>query len=114
MEVELVEKIKFFFTAKFFCQYLKSKYINLMAEDDISDFDTWVQNNEGAQNALCDVQVIEQFASWLCHNARKSEKMYNGEPVSLRTIQDMISSTKSIFNKYSIKNFRITKFLVEM
>jgi hypothetical protein len=83
----------------YFCQFLQSEYVKLMAEDDESDFDTWVRNNEGAQSALCDVEVIQQFASWLCHHAKKSEKYYRSEPLALRSILDMLSSTKSIFNK---------------
>ena len=83
----------------YFCQFLQSEYVKLMAEDDESDFDTWVRNNEGTQSAICDVEVIQQFASWLCHHAKKSEKYYRSEPLALRSILDMLSSTKSIFNK---------------
>lgn len=51
--------------------------------------------NEGAQDAICDVEVIQQFASWLCNCARRPK---TGEILKLDTILDIISSTRKIFN----------------
>ena len=75
-----------------------------MSEEEDADLDTWVAKTPSAKDALCDIEVIQQFASWLCHFAKKSEKQYHGEPLGLRSIQDMLSSIKSVFNKIFAKS----------
>lgn len=78
----------------YFCQYLKSEYVQLMKEEDENSLLTWKYDNTGAQDAICDVEVIQQFSSWLCHYARRT----HGEVLKLNTILDILSSTKKIFN----------------
>ena len=78
----------------YFCQYLKSEYVQLMKEDDESGLLAWKDAHSGAQDALCDEGVIQQYASWLCHFARQKQ----GEVLKLRTILDILSSTKRAFN----------------
>ena len=78
----------------YFCQYLKSDYVQLMKEDDESGLLAWKDAHSGAQGALCDEGVIQQYASWLCNYARRNQ----GEVLKLRTILDILSSTKRAFN----------------
>jgi hypothetical protein len=42
----------------YFCQYLKSEYVQLMKEEDEISLLTWKDANKGAQDAICDVDVI--------------------------------------------------------
>jgi hypothetical protein len=74
---------------------LQSDYVKLMSEDDESDLETWVENNAAAEGVICNIEVIQQFTSWLCDFARKS----NGEMLTLGTIGDILSSIKSVFNE---------------
>ena len=76
----------------YFVQYSKSDYVKLMSEEEDADLETWVAETPSAKDALCDIEVIQQFALWLCHFAKKSEKQYHGEHLGLRSIQDMLSS----------------------
>lgn len=64
-----------------------------------TDLESWIAKTPNAEVALCDIEVIQQFASWLCHHAKKSDLHYSGEPLKLRSIQDILSSVKSVFNK---------------
>ena len=59
----------------YFKSFLQSEYVKLMSEDDESDLETWIINHPDAEGAVCDIEVIQQLASWLCDYARKS----NGE-----------------------------------
>ena len=66
-----------------------------MREDEENNLQLWVESHENAVSALCDVEVIQQFASWLCHYARTQVR---GEYLSLGSILDILSSTKKLFN----------------
>jgi hypothetical protein len=79
----------------YFKSFLQSDYVKLMSEDDESDLETWVENNEAAEGAICNIEVIQQFSSWLCDFARKS----NGEMLTLGTTGDNLSPMKSVFNE---------------
>lgn len=78
----------------YFKSFLRSEYVKLMSEDDESDLNAWIINNPDAEGAICDIEVIQQFASWLGDYARKS----NGELLALGSIGDILSSIKSVFN----------------
>ena len=53
----------------YFAQYLKSKFVLLMSKEE-TDLESWIAKTPNAEIALCDIEVIQQFASWLCHHVR--------------------------------------------
>ena len=65
---------------------------------------TWVENNAAAEGAICNIEVIQQFTSWLCDFARKS----NG---ALGTVRDVdpknLARCPFFFNLHS-RHFLIT------
>jgi hypothetical protein len=71
-----------------------------MNEDEENTFEEWVENNENAQELVCQIEVIEQFGTWMCDCAEKS----TGEPLSAGTCGDYYSALKSIFNKVFPEN----------
>ena len=79
----------------YFCAYMKSPFAQLMQEEDNRTLQSWKDAHDGAQDAICDVEVIQQFASWLCNYARRP---ITHEVLKLGTILDILSSTKRIFN----------------
>jgi hypothetical protein len=84
------------FGRNYFTSFLKCDYVRLMSEDDDDDLEAWIQQNEGAEFAICDIEVIQQFASWLCNHASYGKC---NDPLKLGSISDILSSVKSIFNK---------------
>jgi hypothetical protein len=78
----------------YFCSFMKSKYVSLMKDEEENNLESWVKANENAMSAICDIEVIQQFSSWLCHHARRDR----GEILKLGSILDILSSTKKIFN----------------
>ena len=75
--------------------FLQSSFVRLISLDDDIDLETSIANTEKAQTALCNVSFIEQFGEWLCNYAHQK----SGEPLSLGSIGDYLSATKSIYNK---------------
>ena len=77
--------------------FLKHEKVGLMDENYEGCFLSWARATENAEKALCDVQVIQQFATWLCTHARKTvgtELQY----LMLGSVKDILSSTRKIFN----------------
>ena len=71
----------------YFTSFLKSDYVRLMSEDDDDDLEAWIQQNEGAEFAICDIEVIQQFASWLCNHASYGKC---NDPLKLGSISDIL------------------------
>jgi hypothetical protein len=87
-------------TANYFKEFLESESVGLMNEDDENTFEEWVEKNENAQELVCQKEVVEQFGTWMCDVAEKS----NGEPLAAGTCLDYYSALKSIFNKVFPEN----------
>jgi hypothetical protein len=64
--------------SNYFKEFLESEAVGLMNEDEGNTFEEWVENNENAQELVCQIEVIEQFGTWMCDCAEKS----TGEPLS--------------------------------
>ena len=75
----------------YFKQFLQSDFVKLMNEDDDMELESWIESNITAEAALCDIEVIQQFATWLCDYARK----VNREPLMMGSIADILSSRGS-------------------
>jgi hypothetical protein len=56
---------------------------------------SWIATNLNAQEALCDIEVVQQYASWLCNYAKKSNGI---EYLKAGTILDILSSNKKMYN----------------
>lgn len=52
--------------------FLMHENVRLTDENYEGPFKSWAEATEHAEKALCDVQVIQQFASWLCTHGRKT------------------------------------------
>jgi hypothetical protein len=78
----------------FFCNFLKCDKVQLMGEEEENNLESWINSKPNAMEAVCDIEVIQQFSSWLCHYARKG----NGEILKLGSILDILSCTKKLFN----------------
>jgi hypothetical protein len=87
MPVSLWHKISF-------AIFLKCDKVQMMGEEEENDLNVWINAQTNAMEAICDVEVIQQFASWLCHHAKNRM----GECLALGSIYDILSSTKKLFN----------------
>jgi hypothetical protein len=76
------------------------KDVELMAEEDEDDFETWFEKNTDNRDSICEISVIEQWATWLCDSARQA----NGKPLSLGSIKDILSAAKTVFNELHPQN----------
>ena len=45
----------------YFAQYLQSKFVKLMSKEE-TDLESWIAKTPDAEKALCDIEVIQQFA----------------------------------------------------
>ena len=81
----------------YFKGFMKHEKVTLMTETYEGSLSTWVNETEDAEKAICDIEVIQQFASWLCSHARKivgSESQF----LMLGSVKDILSSTRTTFN----------------
>jgi hypothetical protein len=76
--------------SNYFKEFLETEAVGLMNEDEENTFEEWVENNENAQELVCQIEVIEQFGTWMCDCAEKS----TGEPLSAGTCGDYYSALK--------------------
>lgn len=81
-------------TQNFFCNFLKCENVQLMGEEEENNLASWISTKSDAMEAICDIEVIQQFTSWLCHYARNR----TGEYLALGSILDILSCTKKLFN----------------
>ena len=59
-----------------------------MGEEEENNLVSWINSKPNAMEAVCDIEIIQQFSSWLCHYARKG----NGEILKLGSILELFNT----------------------
>lgn len=75
-----------------FTEFLK--FTDLMSSEFEGTLEEWLATLE-EPNAICDVEIVQQFATYLEKYARKST---DNKPLAKGTIMDILSSLKTLFN----------------